>query len=96
MRITVVHDDGSAVEITEEVRTAFDMLREGTRLHRDWSARDVERLATLAEACRYPHPESIREVAEQVRREEDEERAQRAAWYRQRAESVVAALEECG
>lgn len=92
MRIAVTHDDGTTADITHLVRGAYQMLWEGTRFDRDWSADDVETLAALAQAIRHEWADEAAKIAATVRREDDEERAERVRWQQDRANVVVSAL----
>lgn len=78
MRITVTHDDGTTVDVTEGVQVAYDIAYHSM----DWGSgfldlAEMEAVAKLAEACRFPSFEdALREVHNQ---REKEERVQRLA-----------------
>lgn len=85
MRITVTHDDGTSADITEGVQIAYDIAYGSM----DWGSgfldtEEMDAVARLAEACRFPSFEDALESVAAAR--EAEERRQAAAVERDRVE----------
>jgi hypothetical protein len=84
MKITATRTDGSSVDVTDSVTTAYRLLWEYTRWDRDWEVEDAAKLAALATAIQHPDAGVAQEAVEQMRRSEDEARELEVEWYRKR------------
>lgn len=79
MKIIVQHDDGTEEEITEGVQIAYDIAYGSL----DWGSgfldtEEMEAVARLAEACRFPSFGDALESARAAREEQEQEDALRA------------------
>lgn len=86
MKITVTHDDGTIIDITQGVRVAYDIAFGSM----DWGSgfldlEEMDAVARLAEACQFPSfDDALRSV--QSAREEQERAQQYAEEARKRRE----------
>lgn len=77
MRIVVIHEDGTELDITEPVKIAYDCAYGSM----DWGSdfldfEEMEGIAALGVACRFPSGD---EALEGIRERRDREEAQRKA-----------------
>jgi len=84
VKITVTRTDGSTVDVTDSVTTAYHLLWEYTRWGRDWEVEDAAKLAALAIAIQHPDAGGALETVEQMRRSQDEARELEVDWHRKR------------